>query len=202
MSAEALAIDAAHVGADLGDASDRLAALFDAHHQRLYRLARRLAASTEDARDLVQEAYLRAARSPRSVPTGPSSEEAWLVRVLINICRDRWRMRANRQRLDPRGDEFMPLQAPNLEAAAIARAVVWRALDTLAPRRRAAVVLYEIEGQSVADIARLLGIAPVTVRWHLSLGRREMAAAIRTGLPQRQPEAESLRSRPRDTNAV
>jgi DNA-directed RNA polymerase specialized sigma24 family protein len=40
---------------------DRVSALFDAHYERLYRLARRLAGSRDDALDLVQETYLRAA---------------------------------------------------------------------------------------------------------------------------------------------
>jgi DNA-directed RNA polymerase specialized sigma24 family protein len=61
--------------------SERAAALFDFHHQRLYRLARRLTSSTDDALDLVQETFLRAARSPDSVPYGIEREEAWLVRV-------------------------------------------------------------------------------------------------------------------------
>src|SRR4051812_39341620 len=82
------------------DPSVRLAALFDAHHERLYRLARRLSGRADDARDLVQETFLRAARSPGSVPLGAASEEAWLVRVLINICRDGWRKRAVRTRFD------------------------------------------------------------------------------------------------------
>ena len=55
---------------------DRLASLFDVHHERLYRLARRLAASKDDALDLVQETFLKAARSPQSIPVGSSLEEA------------------------------------------------------------------------------------------------------------------------------
>jgi DNA-directed RNA polymerase specialized sigma24 family protein len=39
-------------------------------------------------------------------------------------------------------------------------------------------VLYEIEGATIPAIARLLGVAAVTVRWHLSIGRRELAAAV------------------------
>jgi len=75
--------------------------LFDAHHQRLYRLARRLCGKQDEARDLVQETFLRAARSPASVPWGAFSEEAWLVRVLINVCRDAWRKKALRASVDP-----------------------------------------------------------------------------------------------------
>ncbi len=87
------------------------ASLFDTHHERLYRLARRLSRNADDARDLVQETFLRAARSAGSVPSGAAHEEAWLVRVLINICRDRWRQTANRARLDPLGTATQPLRA-------------------------------------------------------------------------------------------
>ena len=90
MTGQAIAMPAAADGA-AEDFSRRLGTLFDTHHQRLFRLARRLSGSSEDARDVVQETFLRAARSPGSVPHGTPNEEAWLVRVLINICRDRWR---------------------------------------------------------------------------------------------------------------
>ena len=56
----------------------------------------------------------------------------------------------------------------------MARAMVWRALEELSPRRRAVIVLREIEGASVQEIARLLGVTAVTVRWHHSRGRREL----------------------------
>jgi RNA polymerase sigma-70 factor (ECF subfamily) len=160
------------------DVTTRLGTLFDTHHQRLYRLARRLSRSPEDARDLVQETFLRAARSPGSIPDGASHEEAWLVRVLINICRDRWRKAAVRTRAHPY--EVPPdISADNPESAVLARTVVWRALDSLPPRRRAAIVMYELEGASIPAIAKLLGVTPVTVRWHLSRGRRELAKVLK-----------------------
>ena len=160
------------------DLRARLGALYDTHHARLYRLARRLCNSGEDARDLVQDAFLRAARSPHSIPQGAPSEEAWLVRVLINLARDRWRKRTVERRV-------LPLQPPATsaastpESAVVAHATVWRALERLAPRRRAIVVMYELEGMEIPAIAALLDVAPVTVRWHLSRGRRELARALR-----------------------
>ena len=154
--------------------SDRVAALFDAHHQRIYRLARRLTASADDALDLVQETFLRAARSPKSVPLGADREEAWLVRVLINLRRDQWRKAA----VQKRNNEPGPDAAPDHGPAVIARATIWRALDMLSPRRRAVVVMHELEGLAISAIASQLGISAITVRWHLSAGRRDLARVL------------------------
>jgi RNA polymerase sigma-70 factor (ECF subfamily) len=153
---------------------DRLAALFDAHEDRLYRLARRLVPTAADADDLVQETFLRAAKSLTSVPAGRSKEEAWLVRVLINIRRDQWRRAVIRKKSDAilAGDGIA--NASNIEAALIAKRAVWSALDVLPPRRRAMVILAELEGMDPSAIASLLGVSAMTVRWHLSMGRRDL----------------------------
>jgi RNA polymerase sigma-70 factor, ECF subfamily len=160
------------------DDAARLGALFDAHHQRLYRLGRRLSPNAEDARDLVQETFLRAAKHAASVPMGAGHEEAWLVRVMINIARDRWRQVAVRKR---NATDVAFTHTPvtsDPQSALLARSIIWQALQRLPPRRRAILVLYEIEGVAIPAIARLLGVAAVTVRWHLSMGRRELASAV------------------------
>jgi RNA polymerase sigma factor (sigma-70 family) len=151
---------------------ERAAALFDFHHQRLYRLARRLTSSTDDALDLVQETFLRAARSPDSVPYGIDREEAWLVRVLVNLRRDQWRKATVRNRHDEPRPQF-DVQ-PDHGSAVIARATVWRALEVLPPRRRAVIVMHELDGLAVSVIASQLEISAITVRWHLAAGRRQL----------------------------
>ena len=164
-----------------GDPVERLASLFDVHHDRLYRLARRLAPSTDDALDLVQETFLKAARFPKSVPVGAPDEEAWLVRVLINIRRDQWRKTSVRDRHDKvwfRGSHFAR-GGRDPETALIAKSAVWEALNVLPPRRRAIVVMYELEGLAIPAIEALLGISAITVRWHLSVGRRDLARALK-----------------------
>jgi RNA polymerase sigma-70 factor (ECF subfamily) len=159
-------------------APERLGRLFDAHQRRLFHLALRLCSDREEARDLVQEAFLRAARQPAAVPGGEPAGEAWLVRILVNLCRDRYRRLAVRARarqelaLDAREDRAHP------EEAQVVRATVRAALARLAPRRRAAVVLHEIEGRPVREVARLLGVTEVTVRWHLLAARRELAKVL------------------------
>jgi RNA polymerase sigma-70 factor (ECF subfamily) len=157
-------------------AAARLTDLFDAHHQRLYRLARRLSQSADEARDLVQETFLHAARAVDTIPADTSREEAWLVRVLINIARDKWRRNLVRKRAQ--AVNLVAASSSGHENAAVARATVWRALEALPPRRRAVVVMYELEGTSIALIARILGVRAVTVRWHLSRGRRELAKIL------------------------
>ena len=156
--------------------SDRIAAVFDAHHERLYRLARRLTPSAADALDLLQETFLRAARAPGSVPFGADREEAWLVRVLINLRRDQWRKAAVQKRHEERPPQFHA--GPDHGSAVIARATIWRALDLLPPRRRAVVVMHELEGLAIPAIASQLGISSITVRWHLSMGRRDLTRVL------------------------
>jgi RNA polymerase sigma-70 factor, ECF subfamily len=156
--------------------ADRLAALFDAHHQRLYRLARRMTSSADDALDLVQETFLRVARAPKSVPFGSDREEAWLVRVLVNLCRDQWRKAAVQKRYDEPRPEVQV--TPDHGPAVVARTTIWRALDILSPRRRAVVVMHELEGLAISTIASQLRISAITVRWHLSAGRRELTRVL------------------------
>jgi RNA polymerase sigma-70 factor (ECF subfamily) len=165
----------------VGSAVDRLACLFDVHYARLYHLARRLAPSKDDALDLVQETFLKAAQFPKSIPFGAANEEAWLVRVLINIRRDQWRRTSTRNRHDRTASigGRMAKSGGDPEATLIAGNVIWQALDALAPRRRAIVVMVELEGLGIPAIASLLGISAVTVRWHLSRGRRDLTGALK-----------------------
>jgi len=166
------------------DPIERLACLFDVHYDRLYRLARRLAPSADDALDLVQETFLKAARFPKSIPVGATNEEAWLVRVLINIRRDQWRKASVRDRHDKTAfaGSYSVHGRGNPEAALMAKTVVSQALDILPPRRRAIVVMYELEEMAITAIASLLGISAITVRWHLSMGRRDLTRILRPNM--------------------
>jgi RNA polymerase sigma-70 factor (ECF subfamily) len=155
---------------------EQLEALFDANHVRLYRLARRMSGDAEEARDLVQQAFLRAASRPHLLPAGAAGREAWLIRTLVNLCRDRWRrLRVRREAADrlPR-----PASSGDPEARALARATVQTALAGLSPRQRAVIVLHELEERDAGEIAHLLGISRVTVRWHLSSARKELRAML------------------------
>jgi len=158
---------------------DRVERLYDQTHQRLFRLGCRMTGDADAALDLVQETFLRAACRPEAVPRDDGPAEAWLVRVLVNLCRDQLRKQTVRTRAAGRLPLLvMPGAAADPEATAVARDLVAAALAALAPRRRAIVALCELEELPVREVARLLGLAEVTVRWHLVVGRREMAARL------------------------
>ena len=172
-----LSIDAILSSPTLPATDDRLGDLFDLHHQRLYRLARRLSGSAEEAHDLVQESFLRAARSIHRVPSTARGAEAWLVRTLVNLCRDGYRRAQVRRRAAATVLAVAPA-AVEPEERLVARAAVRDALASLDARRRAVVVLHELEDRPMREVARLLGIAPVTARWHLSKARRQLAVLL------------------------
>jgi RNA polymerase sigma factor (sigma-70 family) len=115
-------------------------------------------------------------RARTRVPDGYDGERAWLFRTLVNVCRDRIRRATVRARFY-RAFVTASVQ-PDPEPSFVARLSVEQALHELNARRRAIVVLHEIDGESVESVADLLGIAPVTVRWHLSKARRELCKLL------------------------
>ena len=153
------------------EARRRLETLFDDHNRWLWRLALRMTSDPEAARDLVQETFLRAARHIDRIPR--DSGGPWLGRALVNLCRDRFRRLDVRDRAEPQQRALAPRE-PDQEAALVARLTVEKGVARLPPRRRAVLVLCELEGREVADVAALLGLRQATVRWHLMAARRQL----------------------------
>ncbi len=155
-----------------------LETLFDRHHESLWRLALRMAGDADSARDLVQETFLRA--MTRRLPGDLRSTEAWLVRTLVNLSRDLYRRRKVRRR---HADHELRSRksatgSTGHEERLVARLTVERGLARLSARRRAILVLHDLEGLEPRRIAGLLGLRPPTVRWHLAAARRELARAV------------------------
>ena len=160
------------------DPRDRLGRLFDRHHLRLYRFALRMTRGNDEALDLVQEAFVRAARDHRRLPDDDTRAGAWLVRVIVNLLHDRHRRARVREAFRI---AYVAPPARDFAAAIDARSAVRAAIAQLPPRQRAIIVLYELEDLSVSEIASELGIASVTVRWHLSTARKRLAEWLTRG---------------------
>jgi RNA polymerase sigma-70 factor, ECF subfamily len=151
---------------------------------QVYRVARRLVGTREDAEDLVQETYARAFRSWRSYTPG-TNLRAWLLRILTNLNIDRARARQRRPQTEPleEGDYFLYNRLaesggdsqPEEEERVVARLSqdnVVSALSELPHDFRDVVVLVDIGSFSYAEAAQILDIPVGTVMSRLHRGRR------------------------------
>jgi RNA polymerase sigma factor (sigma-70 family) len=166
--------DAAQLRSSCSEGKVQAMDYFQLHQDQLFRFARRLCNQRDDAVDLVQETFVRFLRSEVSFDS-PEHARAWLYRTLANLARDNRRRSVVRERTLEDGAGPVSIGSEGREVAKLA---VHAALGHLGVRRRAVVVLYEIEGESVRDIGRLLGVSPVTVRWHLMMARRQLSEIL------------------------
>jgi RNA polymerase sigma-70 factor, ECF subfamily len=157
---------AAHV------AGDRYAfdELFHRHRRQLDRLARLTSRSPEDAEDALQDAMLSAHRGAGSF-RNDAAVRSWLHRIVVNACLDRLR-RAKAHPTSPLQDVHSVADRTAQVETAI---LVHRALMRLPVEQRAAVVAVDMEGYSIADTARLLGVAEGTVKSRCARARARLA---------------------------
>jgi RNA polymerase sigma-70 factor, ECF subfamily len=160
---------AAHV------AGDRYAfgELFRRHQRQLHRLARLTTRTPEDADDALQDAMLSAHRGAGSF-RHDAAVGSWLHRIVVNACLDRLR-RAKAHRTVPLEDVYPVADRTAQVETAI---VVERALARLPIGQRAAIVAVDMQGYSVADTARLLGVPEGTVKSRCARARARLAELL------------------------
>jgi RNA polymerase sigma-70 factor, ECF subfamily len=170
---------AAHVSGD----SHAFAELMRRHYDHLWQTALRTSYSREDAADALQEALLSAHRTAESF-RADAAVRSWLHRIVVNACLDRIRRNKVRPTVplvdgdEPRADRD-PIADLELSL------VVHRALFTLPPDQRAAIVAVDIEGFSVAETARLLDVPEGTVKSRCARARLKLATILE---PLRDPQ--------------
>ena len=142
--------------------------MFDELLGRAYRHALSLVGNAALAEDLAAEALTRAYARWRRVRV-LDYREAWVLRVVTNLAIDSYAKR--RVPLE----ESVPL---GLEDAAVLRVTLAQALRALPARQRDAVVLCYLVGLSEADTAEALGVAPGTVKSHLSRAVQHLRRAV------------------------
>ena len=151
--------------------------LVSRYQERAYRLAWSILRNSEDARDVSQEAFIRLFEAAGSF-RGRSKFSTWFYRILVNLCLDhkrkhRWWKLWARDDGDERGEPLLERQpAPvtdPVDKLSSERTMknLGAAVDRLAPRQRAAVLLRVQEDMATYDIARVLKCSEATVRVHL-----------------------------------
>lgn len=166
---------------------DAFGILVRRYQDRLYPTLLRLAGRPEDARDLLQDTFLRAFQKLDRFH-GESSFYTWLYRIAVNLALSERRRRRPvvpladapglSRPIDPpssiiQTDPSLPLEQAERDAQ------VQRALNALSPDARAVVVLKDIDGVPYEDIATILGIPVGTVRSRLHRARLELRDRLR-----------------------
>lgn len=155
-------------------------ALVRAEFRYVWRLLRRLGLTEADADDAAQQVFMIA--SSRFTDMLPGRERSFLYGTALNVA-GKWRRASRRERGEPDGAE-----QPLVDATAPADELVdrHRARETLDEilalmplELRAVLVLYEIEGQTAAEIAEITGLARGTVASRLRRAREEFSEHVK-----------------------
>ncbi len=176
----------AHVAGD----SDAFGVLFARHRDRLWAVALRTMGNPDDAADGLQDGLIAAYRRAGSY-RGDAAVTTWLHRVVVNACLDRLRAAKVRRAealpddLEEYGDRGSRVSATDATADPADHAVraeqrgqVLAALATLPAEQRAALVLVDMEGYPVAEVAQMLDCAVGTVKSRCSRGRSRLAQLL------------------------
>jgi RNA polymerase sigma-70 factor (ECF subfamily) len=175
----------AHVAGD----PDAFSILFRRHRDRLWGVALRTMGNPEDAADALQDGMISAFRRADSF-RGEAQVTTWLHRVVVNACLDRLRAQKIRaaSALPDDLDEYAGRGSLSTadhglppEEAALAderRRAVLAVLATLPPEQRAALILVDMEGYPVAEVAEMLDCAVGTIKSRCARGRTKLARLL------------------------
>jgi RNA polymerase sigma-70 factor (ECF subfamily) len=158
---------------------------------RLLSVARRMLHNEEDARDVVQDAFLNAFRA-RSSFKGDSLISTWLHAIVVNVAL--MRLRSRQRKPEEPIEDYLPRFLPDghhadtfaswTEPADVAlkrketAQLVREAIETLPETYRTVVLLRDIEGLSTAETAEIVKTTPNAVKIRLHRGRMALRTLI------------------------
>jgi RNA polymerase sigma-70 factor (ECF subfamily) len=159
-----------------GDA-DAFGLLFRRHKDRLWAVALRISCDPDDAADALQEAMISAFRRAANF-RGESAVTTWLHRIVVNASLDLLRRRSARSVGWSGNPDDLPVPEPrqgvDSAASTDSRLDVDAAMRILPPPQRAALVLVDMLGYSVADASVVLGVPEGTVKSRCARGRAQL----------------------------
>ncbi len=178
MAAAPARSDAELVSAHTAGDPDAFGELVRRHRDRLWAVALRTLRDREEAADALQEAFVSAFRGASSF-RAESAVTTWLHRIVVNACVDRMRRRQVRPAVPlPEGGPGEPPVPGDAIADRELRLDVRKALAELPIEQRVPIVLVDVQGYTVTETARVLGIAEGTVKSRCARGRARLAVLL------------------------
>lgn len=150
-------------------------ALMDIHLAAVTAYAWHMLGDRAEAEDVAQETFIRFMKKAHSWKPGAARLRTWLLRVAINLCRDRLRARRPHTELDAEtGLDGEPGIVTRLDGGIDRRRTVRRALSELPERQTSAIALVHYLGFSNAEAAASLDISVDALESLLARGRRTL----------------------------
>lgn len=149
------------------DDPEVLEAMVRGYRAPVYRLALSILNDADDAEDVAQDTFVRAALALDRYQVG-TNFRAWMYTIAINTCRDYLRKRASRATLNQVWESLQSPapRSPGPEAAAMqneSQARLWDLVSQLGEKHRLVVVLRLVQGLSIQEISQILEISEKTV---------------------------------------
>jgi RNA polymerase sigma-70 factor (ECF subfamily) len=155
--------------------------LFERHRDRLWAVALRTTCDPEEASDALQDAMISAFRRAADF-RGDSAVTTWLHRIVVNACLDRMRRKAARPVTSVTDDDTLSAMsrqpAPDPADTSGSRMDIDAALRTLPEPQRAALVLVDMFGYPVNEVAQILGVSSGTVKSRCARGRARLVPLL------------------------
>ena len=140
-------------------------------------VARRYAATSDAAEDILQEAFIKVFRAFDQFDETKGALEGWIRRIVVNTAIQHWRRRHKNFPATP--DEFLPENPVAAEADMLMDAfTMLQLIPDFPPGFRMVFNLYAIEGYAHAEIAGMLGIAESASRSQLARARKQLQTAV------------------------
>ena len=183
--------------------------LVDRHQRKATAVAHGIVRNHEDAREVVQDAFVRVYRHLADF-AGQASFSTWLYRIVVNLAIDLLRKRApgvaveldDHTDTDGAPQELVPFRGAGDPFASLDRKrladAMQSALDELPAYHRAVILLREVEGMSYQEIATTMGISKGTVMSRLFHARRKMQKLLRERLGDEAPVAHDVDEAPEE----
>lgn len=148
---------------------------------RVYRLAFAILRTEADATDIAQQAFITAWRGlPRL--RDRDRFDAWLSRIVVNLCRDELRRRGRHALheipIEVDEDRAVRPESDDLETHVGRSDEIRRAFSRLNAAQRSILVLHHVDGQSIDEIATTLAIPTGTAKWRLFAARQALERAL------------------------
>jgi RNA polymerase sigma-70 factor (ECF subfamily) len=174
-----MSTDAALISEALAGNTRAFNKLLERHQEMVFALCMRTLRHREHALDAVQDTFVTVFRKLDRF-SGDSAFSTWLYRVTLNTCYDQLRKRKRRhtEALPEHHDPADPT-TEGLFAAADIRPDIEQALLEIPNDFRDAVLLADLQGIPLADVAEILGIPVGTVKSRIFRGRRLLADILR-----------------------